>query len=63
MKKIMWTVALVSFLFVGFGLMAHAEMAREGSTSQETYFVGTFDSLPMGKEYVQLPIELAQQPC
>jgi len=39
MKKIIMTLALTLFLFVGFGLMAYAEMAKEGSVSGIHYVI------------------------
>jgi hypothetical protein len=58
MKKIISTIVVTSFLVVGLGLIAHAEMAKEDSTSGKTYFTGTLKSLPMGKDYVQINYEV-----
>jgi hypothetical protein len=57
MKKIIMTLALILFLFVGFGLMAYAEMAKEGSGSDVHYVITKSTVLPMGKGVVQINYE------
>jgi hypothetical protein len=57
MKKIIMTLALTVFLFVGFGLMAYAEMAKEGSGSGIHYVITKSTVLPMGKGVVQINYE------
>jgi hypothetical protein len=57
MKKIIITLALTLFLFVGFGLMAYAEMAKEGSGSGIHYVITKSTVLPMGKGVVQVNYE------
>jgi hypothetical protein len=57
MKKIIITLALTLFLFVGFGLMAYAEMAKEGSDSGIQHVILKSTVLPMGKGVVQINYE------
>ena len=58
MKRTILTLALICFLFVGFGLMAYAETAKKGSTSNKGYYTGTFKALPMEKERFQMNYEV-----
>jgi len=52
-KKSMALILTLLLLAIA-GPIAGEEMAREGSSSGKTYWTGTFDVLPMGKERVQM---------
>jgi hypothetical protein len=57
MKRTILTLTLTCFLFVAFGLLAYAQTAKKGATSNKGYYTATFKALPMGKERVQMNYE------
>ena len=52
-KKSMALILTLLLLAIA-GPVVGEEMAREGSDSGKTYWTGSFDTLPMGKERVQI---------
>ena len=58
MKKIILTTLLSLALLVTFGLEAKAEPAKEGAYAFTTTYSGTFKSLAMGEERVEITYEL-----
>ncbi len=54
MMKVSMALILTLLLMVTAGPIMGEEIAREGSTSGNSYWTGTFDALPMGEERVQM---------